>query len=347
MNASNKVKPNKIIIHELIKEQGTTSADLFLTDELIPIDSRIKELVQKLHESYASDKLVYAIFKNDSTEQFPKSFRNYVVVENESAKSFINYSKETIKRMREQIRGVAPAKGGFYVFVEYVFNDQTYYGIFLVRDVNGILFNKNTNKNKVEVQSVVYMNTDKLAMACRITKAKYLINDGKYLTFLRRNKETVSEYFMNWIAASQPESSKEFTETLYYMVNNIQRPIDPITQVEYDLDEFRKKVSSIVKDRNRTVDLKELGKIFYDDENIFTQFREDNQLEIDTEFRADGRALRKFTQIDIKANGIHLKFSRGDLTERIIEPGNDDSIIIHSSELRSKLAIELNDEGLN
>lgn len=236
------------------------------------------------------------------------------------------------------------SKGGYLTFCEYHVNNDRFLGVFLIRDTEGLIFNRDRENNAVQIDTITYLDTNKLAMGCRINYSKYIINSGKYLTFMRR-QTTMSEYFLNWVAAAQPESSKEFTQTLYRMITQMPKPIDPDTNEEYDTNKFRDKAKEVIKDNNGNVNLELIGNYFYEDENALINYRDENNFELDNEFRADKRELNKFSQVDIKGEGIHLKFSRGDLGTGKVRTGQQNHIVIESQRLYEALIEEERENG--
>lgn len=61
---------DRLIVHELKKDSGTTDTELILSHELIPIDDNSKELVETLLKSYQGDKILYAEFDNSPENIF-------------------------------------------------------------------------------------------------------------------------------------------------------------------------------------------------------------------------------------------------------------------------------------
>ena len=331
----------KLAIHEIVKESQTNEATTFLSNSCLNINNVTSGLVEQLNASYKSDSLIYAVFDFSPDKYFPSQFSSYENLATTTNANFLTFTQNVTTNLRNQIVNITLAKGGYLVYVEYVFNNINYLGIFFIRDATGVVFNKNTTEHNVEVTPTTYMNIDKLVMACRINLDKYSSNNGKYLTFLRRRQAEVSDYFLNWISIILPESSKEFTETLYSMVNNMSLPIDPDTGVQYDLNSYRQKIVNYIREKNKIVDLHDLGRFFYQDENKFIEYRDENAIEIDNEFKADGKTLKKFQSIEIKAKGIQLKFSRGLLASGDIYIGRGEQIIIKSEALQNELRKEI------
>jgi nucleoid-associated protein YejK len=119
-------------------------------------------------------------------------------------------------------------------------------------------------------------------------------------------------------------------------------PLNPDTKLPIDINIYRQRLVSYIREKNRIVDLRDLGKYFYDNESIFTDYRDTHSIEIDNEFKAHSNTLRKFNLVDIEASGIQLKFSRGILSSGKIRIGQGEQVIIKSKELQEELLRELN-----
>jgi nucleoid-associated protein YejK len=331
----------KVIIHELIKNQGVTTARDFLSDSVLDLNEETANLVETLDKSFKRDFINYAVFNEEGQDDFPHYFERYQSGR-DNDDSFISFSKSAVLNLKQIIRNVIFAKGGYIVFAKYTVNDTPFIGIYLIRDEKGILFNKNSESHSFSIGSVSYLNTNKLAMGCRINLIKYTNRDGRYVAMIKNNLVDISDYFRNWINIVQPESSTEYTNALFQIVSTITSPVNPETNQPYPLDEFRKNVHDYVKSRpNKTVNMAELGRHFYDDETVFIQFAEDNNHIIDTEFKVDGRSLKKFCHFDIRADGIRLLFARGDYDTKVrLSEDDNDKVIIESRAFANRLRNE-------
>jgi nucleoid-associated protein len=165
------IKINRIAIHEIVKESHVNSASTFITNACLSVNNTVNDFVQKLHESYKSDSVVYAIFNTNADSFFPNQFVNYSAKKGNS--SFLKFTQEVTKNLKNKIVHVTLAKGGFLVYVDYENSGTNYMGVFLIRDAQGVVFNKDEKAGNVEINSVTYMNTEKLVMACRINLDKF------------------------------------------------------------------------------------------------------------------------------------------------------------------------------
>jgi len=334
----------RVIIHELIKYQGTNEAHEFLTDTLLNIEPQTRNLVEALDKSFKRDFINYAIFNETGLDDFPHYFQQYYNDINDD--TFITFTRSVIMNLKQIIRNVLFAKGGYFIFAQYDINNTPYIGIYIIRDEKGILFNKDSESMTFSISSVSYLNTNKLAMGCRVNLAKYSNRDGRYIAMIKNNQADISNYFYNWINVIQPESSREYTDALFQIISNIDAPINPSTNQPYTLDVFRKNVHDYIKSRpNKVVNMAEMGTYFYNNDSIFIDFIEENNFTVDTEFKVDGRSLKKFCNFDVRADGIRLTFSRGDYDIKVkLSEDDENKVIIESRSFANKLRREYNND---
>lgn len=67
-------------------------------------------------------------------------------------------------------------KGGYLVYVDYEIFEVRMLGIFLVWDIEGVVFSKNDNNIIFNFDVIIYLNMDRLVMVCRIYFGK--VKDG-------------------------------------------------------------------------------------------------------------------------------------------------------------------------
>lgn len=331
---------SKIIIHELIKESESNVVELILSNELIPNNLESKALITSLSESYKSDKILYAVFDDSEGKYFPEKYVEYRESERDN-ESFISFTRAVISNLVNLIKPITFATGGYFVFSEYKDNGYDYITVFLIRDVEGKVIRKTSNS--YSIQTIEYVDTKNLAMACRINENRIEEEDVNYLSFIQLRQKEVSEYFKNWISIEQLESSSDYTKSLYSIITQIETPINPETSIRYDIDEFRNLIYNYASSSpTKTIDVKELSLHFYQDRDRITDYAENNNISIDSEFRYNERQLKKFIKLEVNRDGINLKFSRGALNEKIrLSSDNPNLVIIESQNFANALRREI------
>lgn len=330
----------KIIVHELKKESGNADTELVTSNISLPINQESVELIESLLKSYQGDKILYAEFDNSPGRFFPNRFTNYRLSAR-SNQNFIDFTLDALGNLETIIRNKILSKGGYLVFTEYQINGHDFVAIFLIRDTEGKLLRR--TQNSFSIQRIEYLDTNHLAMACRIDESK--IDDGEqnYLSFTQHRQQEVSDYFTDWISVSQLESSTAYTKSLYEIINGLQPPINPETNTPYSIDEVRNMVYENARNNaQRNINLQVLSEQIYGNPDTILNYAEENQISIDTEFRYNKRGLRRFVQVSVNKDGINLKFSRGDVGMKI-RPSEDDPniVIIESPEFANALRAEI------
>lgn len=330
----------KVAIHEIQKERGVNETNIILSDELIQIGENIETLVLALQNSYKGDKILYAIFDNSDGNFFPEKFNNYKNSER-SNDNFIEFSQSALRNLNTIIRAKTLASGGYFIFAEYTLNSTNFFSIFLVRDTEGKILRR--TEHSYEIDTIEYLDTKNLAMACRINETRIENSIDNYLSFTQLKQAEVADYFLDWISIQQLESSTEYTRSLYDIVNQISPPINPETNQEYQIEEHRNNIYNYISSNpNKVVNLRELGEHFYDSPNIYIDFAEENDISIDTEFRYNKRQLKRFIKVEINRDGINLKVSRGAINEKVrLSEDNTNIVIIESERFANAFRQEL------
>lgn len=331
---------NKIIIHELKKESESNQVDLILSEELIPNNLESTALITALSDSYKSDRILYAVFDDSEGKYFPEKFYGYRETHRNNA-DFITFTRLVMGNLVGLIQPITFATGGYFVFAEYVDNGYNFVSVFLIRDVEGKILRKTANS--FSIQTVEYVDTKNLAMACRINENRIDEEEINYLSFTQLRQQEVSEYFKKWISIQQLESSSDYTKSLYQIITQIQPPINVVTNTPYEIETFRNLVYNYTSSSpTDTVNIRDLSMHFYQNENIISDFANNNNISIDTEFRFNKRQLKKFIKLEVNRDGINLKFSRGVLNEKIrLSADNPNVVIIESQSFATALRNEI------
>jgi nucleoid-associated protein YejK len=315
----------RVVIHEIIKEQKSKDASLFLSDELLPNEPKTERLATLLNNAFSRDDVIYGIFKQDKNEFFFK-FSEYL--KKPTDETFKNFTQEVTEELQGIIKDEFLSKGGFLVFTEYEVNKVSFFGIYLIRDVEGMLFHKDESAHKFDVNLTKYMDTNKLAMGCRINIDKLSNQDSNHLSLIKSGQSDISGYFYGWIGVDKPESNKAFTDKLFNIVSDIPLPINPDSGNAYNLNEVRELAyNSIRSSAGKVVNLRQLSFQLYGNESTIPDFVTANGLEIDSEFKYDSRSLTKFKRIEANRDGIRLAFSRGDINSKVKFSDDDPELI--------------------
>jgi len=171
--------------------------------------------------------------------------------------------------------------------------------------------------------------------------------DKKYLSFIHNRSDTLSQYFVNWISSSETVSSQEETKLLLTALKKIQMITLPDATVILDRDEVIRSTHSYIQaSATRTVNLYELSKNIFGNENYLPDYIYQFFPTIPTEFKAHNPTLRQFVKVYAKADNIELNFYPSAYREGKIKFDSKDSsqIIIRSQDLADQIRNSLNDE---
>jgi nucleoid-associated protein len=331
----------RAIIHEIIKQPQVNGANSFLSQILLPVNPNTIRLAQSLNNAFSKDDISYGNFEINNN-LFYSDFMLHQGALTDA--SIVTFTQEVTTRLSATLSVTFFAKGGFFVFCEYDLNGIRFIGVYLVRDVEGVLFNKDNVNHTFQINQVRYLDTNKLAMGARINLEKLTNADHNHIALTKSNQADISEYFIDWIGITRPESNADFTNKLFQIISSINRPVNPETGNQYDLNEFREVAFNLIKaSPNRVVNLRDLSVSIFGDDNTLIAFAEESGHELDHEFRYDGRALNRFKRITANRDGIRLSFAIGDLDRKVTLSNTDNDLVtIRSRSLAESIRQQIN-----
>lgn len=330
---------HKLLIHELEKASDMADAQVFLSESALLIGEQESELIEKLDHTFVQKAdTIYGYFSPPEDALFPGYFR-ILAEEQFGEEAFVNFSRDTMNALQLALQGVIGAKGGYLVYADYQVVETRLISIFLVRDKEGLVFRKDENGQNFQLDTVTYLNTDKLAMACRIHVDKYLQGQERCLEVIKhaKSQKEISEYFLNWIGLDRPETSRNLTETFLQVVEELPLPVEEDSGEPMAEHKFREEVVNFaLRSPRKTIKIDEFDQHFYGEEQKTRQYLQEHQVELDPEFRFDKRMVKQLYYFRAAAEGISLGFTRDHLQngQVIIE---DDKIEIRCEELALKL----------
>lgn len=334
---------NQVVVHELIKEADASEAQLFLSNALLPLDDKTELLIERLNLTFEqkSDTL-QGYLSSPEDALFPGYFQE-LVNKDFTHGDFMQFSKDTMQALQLSLQGITGAKGGYLVYAEYRFFEQDYLGIFLIRDTEGLVFDKHTGDGVFEITSTTYLNTDRLAMAGRINISNFKAGDQRCLELIKyaKSQKTISEYFQNWIGLDRPESSKALTHTFLEVVNELPLPLKEDTNQKMEEEEFRSEVLNFaLRNPQKTISIEQFDKEFYGEEKTVQKLIEDQGVELEDSFRFDQGAMKNYYYYRASADGLSLSFNHSHYRQhQIVIEG--DSVVIKSEALVQKLLSQL------
>lgn len=349
----------RVIIHELVKKVQSNKVILNPSTETCEVDENTEILVYKLDERYQDLNITYARFKtsNDANSdegegqndnksngvkkknvnKFKLAMDNYF--KEETDQSFTDFTTEVMKDLKDIIKEVRLAKGGYFVFADYESSDhERYLGIFLIRHIEGMFFIR--QERAFSINPAIGGDFEKMALACRINKEKYERKEKRYLSFVSSRNEEISRYFIYWFSAEDLKNNKIDTANFLNILEDIELPEG------MDRDKLKQDVYyEIQEDFEGMTNLRTLAKKFYGNEKVFVDYADRKGIEIDSEFKVDQRKLIKSMVIRASAEKIEGQLPEIEIIFPAVQFGskvrlddeNPNLIIIDSKELADKI----------
>ena len=316
-----------VVIHEIKKREAETNAEVFLTNEALDFaNSQIVDIVSSLDASFSKKTLRRAKFSDDGFKTVISDFENIDLVDS---------SRKLVEKLKDGIQNIPAAKGGYLVFCQYM-KTVKYLSVFLVRNTQGSRLQEMGNQ-KWDITSIMYLDVEHFAMGVRIN-LDLLDSDDRYLQLVKGNTD-ISEYFENWVGLKDRTHETKDGEALYELINNIDLP----NYIE-NRDDLKKNVFDYVSNKpSKTVNLRELSQHLYDDEEKIPAYCDENNIDIDGEFKLRREQLNKFYKVSISAGGIKLEAPRSNFSQAGISvSGDGETVLIRSRELADEIKKNVN-----
>jgi len=225
-----------IVIHELEKETGKIGAALTLFDSTVDkTDNRVIKLINELNNRYKYRTETYGVFDPKSPTVFHSAFEKYY--KSRTEKDFIEFTKRASEDLRTRVDTNAPAKGGFLIFAHYEQN-RKFVAAFLVRNTIGLSFKKDLKHKKFDLDDVQHIDFENLAMACRVSIDAFRKKEIRYLSFINKKGDEMSQYFTRWISSTDTETNEEDTKLFYNLLYKLEPPKDSETKKPIDRYNF-------------------------------------------------------------------------------------------------------------
>jgi len=142
---------SRAIIHEIIKQPQVNGSTSFLSQILLPVNANTIRLAQSLNNSFSRDDSSYGDFETNNNNFYDEFTLHQNTLTDQS---FISYTQNATTDLSNTLAVTFLAKGGFFVFCEYELNGIRFIGVYLVRDVEGVLFNKDNVNHTFQINQV-------------------------------------------------------------------------------------------------------------------------------------------------------------------------------------------------
>jgi nucleoid-associated protein len=217
----------QVVIHELIKQSGTTTIDTNPADKLLSIDlPLVGELVAELNKLYGTkgNNAIYGTFsRKNVTNEFPNYTDQYL--KDELDDQFMALSIRCMAELTREASAQQSSTGGYIVFARYK-EKHDFLLIAMIKDKQGLQVN-----DDLEPVSITSIDLSKIHQAARINLSLYgnisngeadLENDEAkaYLSFVSpRTNHDVSGYFIKALDCSDGVPSGRATKNAFTAVD--------------------------------------------------------------------------------------------------------------------------------
>jgi len=335
--ANSTVKVNYAIVHNVKKEQRA-NASLELSQTCFDAsDEKTIDLIAELNNRY-KENITYGHFIDDDQDStsFEKELTTYIG--KRGTTEFIEMTKKTVSLLRVRMDSETLAKGGYVIYSDYTEGRNHYFAVFLIRDKNGKVFKK--SHAGFTIQQVVHVDTERLAVACRVNIPLFKKKDGWYLGFINIRQPETSEYFRKWINAEKAQKSDDDSKFLVRIINEIDPPEEDGKVITRD--ELRSRAFDHIKAYGKgNMPIRNLSKALFNDEDTIQAFAEKNDWPINSEFVPSKKQIAKLLKTSARGDNIDIKFPPSYYGDQIkIDPNDPSLVVIRSINLARSIKEE-------
>ncbi|QQU02365.1 nucleoid-associated protein [Myroides odoratus] len=298
----------KIVFHQIIKESDSLDVTLNLSEDIIRIDEDVEVFVERLIKSFNQKYPTQGIFE-DNTDLYP--FQKYFANCLNEEFDFIDFTHRSMSILENKI-SVPNATGGYVVFLLYE-NLQQDFLITIMLDKSEQF---TVNDLNLGIEKLKTLDLDKIARGSRLNITKWKDESNLYLSFIKGTR-TLSNYFIQFIGATDITSSKENIRKLYENVNNY---LLSTSYTQNKKERLKEKISDYLTNRFEKKELVELqaisGILFPEDPNNFIEYLHLNNSDV-SDYISITRAsdYKIFKGSVVKGNGFELFYDRKLLKE--------------------------------
>lgn len=290
-----------IIFHQVIKE-ANGNPELNLSQDVIVIDDDVKDFATKLIKSFNSKYPTQGTFEeNADLYPFQKYINEYLEEED-----FVIFSHQSMEILEDKI-SIHNATGGYVVFLHYIFREHD----FLIT----IMLDKSdqftVHDDSLGIEKLKTLDLDKIARGSRLNITRWINENSLYLSFIKGTR-TLSNYFINFIGATDITSSKENIKKLYNSVNNY---LHSTTYTRNKKEKIKERITDYFTDcyqNDRLVELNSISAIISaDSPNLFLDYLEETEDDISDNIKiVKSDDFSVFKSSKVKGDGFELHYDR-------------------------------------
>ena len=330
------IEINKVVIHELVKEQHKHIQKPNLRQEVLYAKSEpVQKLVDGIIALYGkrNNSAHYGVFRNDRMSNvFPDAFGAYSKIDSPDDTSFMNLTRKAMDVLCDKAEGIMSSSGGYMLYVDYCNARKRYFLVAMIKQKEGI-----TLSEKLEPEELTQLDLNRLHQAAKINFAKlaeYTTADEKeqqelnYLSFVSPSaSKAAAGYFITALGCSSGTASATATRTIITESTAFFRNDEELKKHQFDFKKDLMEYLAQQEDRKESVKLSEVEKIARKympaeepgqaDElaDRFISHLNSEECSVPVEFSVNKSVLVKHRQIRYKAHDWELNFERTALGE--------------------------------
>ena len=352
---------NKIIIHELVKDQHERIKENKYGPRVLDSSS---EIVNKLVESIVAiygkknNTAQYGTFVNGAGRgSFPNAFESYMAIPSPTDHDFIELTKNAMVSLYNKAQGRSGASGGYILFADYVTDPGRFFVIVMIKQKSGITLSEN-----LEPLELIELDLSRIHQAARVNFSKFsgfmTTSDPRrkdelnYLSFISpKMSKATAGYFITALGCSEGAASAQATKNL---IDESLKFFKTKDELKNRTGEFREKLIDYLDEKAKYGASVKLSHI----EAIAREFMPSDEIgqaddladelishlhgepiSIPVEFSVNKPTLHRYTYIKGKANNWDIKFSKSAL-------GDDENAEIYYDADNNQLLIKELPQGL-
>ena len=299
------MKVLNVIVHRLLKEQGTKST-LRLRKSVLPETPKLTKFLLQMRVVYQKSGILHGIFEDDP-DRYPlqQLLKDY----QQNTFGFVDFTTKAIKKLAELADQKSGAKGGFVVFAHYEDEDRPKVNIMTLQDRTDFAFDDDLN-----LVERVELDTRKVQVACVVDLTKWAAGEDRYLSFVQGTRD-LSGYFTEFVGCTALTGGRVSSRAMNRAV------IDYLTKTETSAEKREQLAAAVYeycdrcKRNGEEVRLHAIAAIVqHDNPDLFIEFAQGDKYGVDDSFEADLRSLRSLTRITYADKNMRLSFDRSLVT---------------------------------
>lgn len=353
---------NKIVIHELIKEQhGPIQKPNIRPNVLDTQNKPVQKLLDGIVSLYGkrNNSAHYGTFRTDDGRgEFPDSFELYASINTPDNDNFLKITRSAMKALQKKAEASTPASGGYIFFADYSNQQGRFFLAAMIKQKDGLTLNEN-----LVPEELTELDLSKLHQAARINFGKlsaYLAAaekdqlDLSYLSFVSpRSGKTAAGYFVTALGCAPGVASGRATDTLVREGTKFFREHEVLNKHR---KEFRNDLVEYLTEKEKSdksvklTEVEKLARKYIPAEepeqadkiaDAFISHLNGEACSVPAEFPVNKTALTKYTHIRYKADNWELNFERLALGE------GDDAQIHYDSDNNRIIIKDIPEEAAN